>query len=316
MTISYTGPLSAAWRRMKTALFARPFPIEGWFVTGFSAWLAEIFSNSSHGFSSGWRKDDHHDLNDLQHVGDWLSHPAVLAGLAAVLCAVLVVTLVLAWVSARAQFVFLDNVVRGRAAFVAPWKRSGRLGMSLFLWHAAMSFAWLVPVACLLVPFAPLLASAFAGDATWSDSLALGVLVGVGAAILCGLALLVVYLLNDNFVIPLMWKYDEGAVSAWRRFGALLAAHPGDFGAYLAFTFILAIGAFVAVVLAGLLTCCVGLALAVIPYIGVVVTLPVYYVFRALGPEFLRQYGPEWDVWAEAPGPGEPTAEPSLPPLA
>ncbi len=188
--------------------------------------------------------------------------------------------------------------MRGRAAFTEPWKRSSRLGTSLFLWHAAMSFSWLLPLACVAVPLVPIATAVYAGGAP-PETLAPGVLLGCCAALLCAFVLTAIYVLNDNFVVPLMWKHDEGAAAAWGRFGTLLAAHAGDFGAYVAFVVVLAIGTGIAVVLAGLLTCCVGLVLVMIPYLGVVAMLPVYFTFRALGPEFLRQYGAEWDLWAE-----------------
>ena len=76
------------------------------------------------------------------------------------------------------------------------------------------------------------------------------------------------------------------------------AGRLGGIAAWLGFTFLLGILTGIAVVLAGLLTCCVGLVLMMIPYIGTVTLLPVHFTFRAYGPMFLRQYGPEWDVWA------------------
>lgn len=311
MNVSYTGPLNAAWTRMKAMLFTRPFRIEAWFVTGFSAWLTEIFSNTGSGIGSGWRDRDVKGLGDLQRASDWVMQPAVLTAIAAVLSLVLVAVLVLAWLSARAQFVFLDNVVHGRPAFFAPWKRSGRLGRSLFLWYAGMSFAWLVPIACVAVPLLSLSSRFVLGHDAPDPSTSASIVAGALATLVLSLAIAAVYALNDNFVVPLMWKYDESATAAWRRFRTLLAAHPGDFGAYVVFVVFLAIGAGIAIVLAGLLTCCVGLVLAMLPYLGIVVTLPVYVTFRALGPEFLRQYGAEWDVWVTT----APEHE-ALPPIA
>ena len=61
------------------------------------------------------------------------------------------VLLVLAWVSARAKFVFLENVVHGRRVPRAV-EAARQARRSLFLWKAAMSFAWLVPIACIGVP--------------------------------------------------------------------------------------------------------------------------------------------------------------------
>jgi hypothetical protein len=53
----------------------------------------------------------------------------------------------------------------------------------------------------------------------------------------------------------------------------------------------------IVVVFAGLITCCIGWLLLVIPYIGTVVTLPVWYTFRAFSLEFLGQFGPEYELF-------------------
>ncbi|MBK7366786.1 MAG: hypothetical protein IPJ04_02475 [Candidatus Eisenbacteria bacterium] len=121
---------------------------------------------------------------------------------------------------------------------------------------------------------------------------------GIVFALLFAVLILIVLALNEDFVIPLMWRYDESATAAWARFRPLLFSRMGDFVAYLLFMILIAILAGIGVLLAGLLTCCIGLVLMVIPYLGTVTLLPVSFVFRANGPMFLRQYGPEWDVWS------------------
>lgn len=295
MNVSYSRPLEHSWERMKAVLFRKPFPIEAWFVMGLGAWLTDIFSGTRHSY--GWRESKTDVGELLGSAGSYLSNGTMFALVMAGLVVLGIVLLVLAWVSARAQFVFLDNVVHGRAAFVEPWRRYGKLGRSQFLWQAAMSFAWLVPIGCIVLPLTSAIAGALAGRG-WHVGDVASVIVGVGCALLSTIVIACVLALNEDFVIPLMWKYDEGATAAWARFRPLLFAHLGDFAAYLLFMLLIAILTGIGMVLAGLLTCCVGLVLMVIPYIGTVTTLPVYFVFRALGPMFLRQYGPEWDVWA------------------
>jgi uncharacterized membrane protein YccF (DUF307 family) len=67
----------------------------------------------------------------------------------------------------------------------------------------------------------------------------------------------------------------------------------------------------IAVVAAGLATCCVGWILLAIPYISTVVTLPAWYTYRAYSLEFLAQLGPEYDAFKRQ-GAGEP-ATPAAP---
>ena len=61
----------------------------------------------------------------------------------------LILVIALLWVSSRAKFVFLDDVVHGRARIVEPWGRFRREGNSLFLFSLAFFFG-----VCLLVAIA------------------------------------------------------------------------------------------------------------------------------------------------------------------
>jgi hypothetical protein len=63
------------------------------------------------------------------------------------------------------------------------------------------------------------------------------------------------------------------------------------------------------VVAAGLITCCVGFFLLIIPYVGTVVTLPVWHTLRAYRLEFLAQFGPEHNLFPAK----EPAAAPEAP---
>lgn len=300
MERSYTAPLARAWDRMRRMLF-QPFHVEAWLVLGFSAFLARMLDSA--GGSFGWNLgggSHGHDAGAraaaaFDQLAWLLDHPIVLAGIAVGMLLVCVALVVLGWVSARAQFVFLENVVLEKPAFLDPWRRHGRLGNSLFLWGAAFSFAWLVPAALIVLPFANTVALMLRGG----DLVLPGVagFASVGLGLLAMLVIAFVLLLAREFVVPLMWRHQENATEAWIRFGALFRSHPGEFVAYALFLFVLGIGAAIAVLVAGIATCCVGLLLMLIPYLGAVVLLPVHVTGRALGPEFLAQFGPEWDVF-------------------
>ena len=310
VNISYTEPLSRAWERMKGMLF-RPFHIESWFVLGFSAFLAHVFSHtgSFSKFGSFWNGDRHHAGNlQAQQAVDraremmlrLLDNPAVLMAIAAALLAFCVVLIVLAWLSARAEFVFLDNVATRRARFVDPWSRAARLGRSLFLWRAAFSFTYLVPLAFILVPFAHTLGGVVREGRLELPAIA-AMVIGISTGALLLLAIGWISMLTDNFVVPLMYRHDEHATQAWGRFWPLLTGRPGSFIAFTVFLVVIWIVAAIGLLIAGVGTCCIGIVLMVIPYIGSVVLLPVSVTGRALGPEFLAQFGPEWTTFPAAP---------------
>jgi hypothetical protein len=306
VNISYTGPLSRAWERMKSMLF-RPFHIETWFVVGFAQFLAGLFSHtgSAANWSNGWKDRPNHgvDVQTEQAFDRFregvlaiLDKPLVLAAIAAVLIMLMIVVVALAWVSARAEFVFLDNVATRRAGFMEPWHRYGRLGRSLFLWRAVYSFAYLVPLAFILLPFAGTLSGLMRTGRFELPAIAamvVGILVGGTLAI----ALSWIYWMMNSFVIPLMYRYQENATQAWSRFRPLLLSRLGSFLAFTVFYIVVAIAAGIGVAIIGFGTCCIGIVLMIIPYIGNVVLLPVTVTSRGLGPEFLAQFGPEWETF-------------------
>jgi len=48
--------------------------------------------------------------------------------------------------------------------------------------------------------------------------------------------------------------------------------------------------------LGGILTCCIGCILMILPFIGSVVTLPVTVFFRTYSLYFLKQFGSDWEL--------------------
>jgi hypothetical protein len=85
--------------------------------------------------------------------------------------------------------------------------------------------------------------------------------------------------------------------TGWRRFLQLAGPRMGQFILFGLLKFVLGVCVIVGVILAGLLTCCVGFIFLIIPYINDVVLLPISYIFRAFGVEFLEQFGDEYKIF-------------------
>ena len=302
MTVSYTEPLARAWARTRALLFA-PFQVRTWLVAGFGAFLAHLAGTPLAGGSSRWSTRARHLDRDAAHavaerVADWFTHPLVLAGIAFALVLFAVAYAVVVWVSARGQFVWFAQVASGRATFVDPWRRSARPGRSLFLCWAALSFAWLAPLAFTVAGVLPVARAWYEGRTEAFAALVPALLGLLAAGLAVSLVILFANLVLGDFLVPLMARHGEGVGAAWERFRPLLAARFGDFAAYAVFVCVLWLLACVAIVVLGFATLCVGFFLMAIPYVGTVVLLPVLTLFRALGPEFLAQFGPEWDTLA------------------
>jgi len=315
MQISFVEPLSRAWERMRRMLFA-PFELARWLVLGFAAWLAGLASSDWGTKMVGNAPDsiEEHALVPFKfgELTDAIS--GHLVWLPLILLAVLVVAAILIallWVSSRGKLVFLDNVVHERAAIVEPWKRLGKLGDSLFWWR--LGFAVIVLGLVLAVLAVILLPAAAASVADTLRGLSIAaILLGALALATIAVAALLTLLLLESFVVPFMYRFELSATAAWRTLLPWLKRYPGWFLAYAAVLFLAAIAFQVVNLVLCLFTCCIVL----LPYIGTVILLPVWVLYRAYSVEFLAQFHPDFDLFeAAAAGPapsesGEASREP------
>lgn len=301
MSISYSRPLSLGFERMKKALF-QPFDITKWFRIGFTAWLAGLTDRNggSSGNSSG---NNYNNLDDFfnfpQTAWNWLMDNPLWANLILVGIVLLIIFVsVLIWVSSRGKFMFLHNVVHDNSKISEPWHEYKKEGNSLFLFQ--FFYGWFA-----FAVFALFAAFCFvtARDLYFGDFPKVAVFWSIMQMILLFIAYLLVFgytsLFLKDFVVPIMYKHRIGVMRAWGKFLLLFGRRFFTFLLYGLFIFILGIGVAIGVIFFALITCCIGLFLLAIPYIGSVILLPVSYTFRAFSIEFLAQFGRDFNVFPE-----------------
>lgn len=311
--ISVARPVSQAFNRVGRILFS-PFDAGKWFLLGFCAWLALLgHSGGSANFNFN-RGGGRTDLESMRHgLRDGLGfvHQNLfwILPLAAFLIVCLLALWVLfLWLSSRGQFMFLDGVVRNRAAVAEPWQRYRREANSLF------RFRLVLVAASLVVIWPVLILGGFRAvrailRATWTPAEIWG-LVNLGLMVFALFLLFaLVHKLTRDFVVPIMYRRGGTCLAAWRTFLDLLGAHFGSFVLYLLFQIVLGLAAAVTIMTTIVLTCCIAGCLMVLPYLGTVALLPVHVFFRAYSIHYLAQYGPEYDVFPPpvaiaVPGPG------------
>jgi hypothetical protein len=318
MQIAYVAPLERAWSRMKAILF-HPFELETWIVLGFASFLAALGEGGG-SWANGYRytlskqETGVEGLKEAFHrVLDVLGNPVWVVLIVFAFLIVLALVVLFLWISSRAKFIFLDDVLHDRAAIGEPWKRFQRLGDSLFLWHLAYSAICFLLILLLVVPLAVVVWNGMEGG--W---LAARILSLMGLALLVSLvavAIFFVKMLLNNFVVPIMYRDDVTATAAWGRFLSLFRGHFLRFVLYGLFLFVLAIAVGAVVIVAGCATLCCGFILLMIPYVGSVLILPISVTYRCYGPMFLAQFGPDWSVIPAPPSP-EPAPEPPPTPPA
>lgn len=323
--INFTRSFDSAWERMHVILF-RPFDFGKWCAIGFSAFLAG-FLEGGNGFNYRYNQNIGHSSSDtnlswqkihdgvMEAVRQW-NTTATAYGLifVGVFILIVILALVFAWLGARGQFLFLDNIVRNRAAISWPWSSYSTQANSLFLFHLAMiviSLAIFVPILVIGVVMAiPL----FQQD-RWPHGGEIGAFIALGVAYLAvSIVLSVILFIFREFGVPLMFRHRTLAWPAFWASMKLVGEHPGSIALFVLLRIAIAIGLIIISLAVCCATCCVG----ALPYIGTVILLPALVYIRCFTLDCLAQFGPEYDVWTvdvapTAPVVGLPTILP--PPL-
>lgn len=310
--VEIVAPLDRAWERMMGQLF-RPFDAGKWIALGFTCWLAKLFEG---GFGSGfnvpvgggdWGSDDAEAATGALAAGApweswdverWLT-PGMLGCLGGcVLLIVFVLVPLVVWLKSRGQFMFLDNVVHGRAEVAAPWHEYRREGNSLFLWQLGFLAVTLLATLIVLLPGGLLLFAELSRD---PDAVPVaGILVLLLPILPWAVLLGYIGFFLRAFVVPIMYRERITTTAAWRRFLPIFRARWGGFLLLGLFVAALALGVSTAVMIAGCLTCCVAWIFLAIPYLGTVALLPVWVTYRAYTLEVLARVAPRYDLFASA----------------
>jgi hypothetical protein len=103
-----------------------------------------------------------------------------------------------------------------------------------------------------------------------------------------------------DFVVPIMLLNTASSLTGWRTFLSLLGANKARMTLYILFQIVIwlvigFISFFICVI--GCCCCCIGVVLF-IPYVGTVILLPLIAFKRAYSLFYLRQFGPQFDVFS------------------
>jgi hypothetical protein len=329
--IDFTRACSTAWERTRIILFEPWDPVK-WFVIGFNSFLALLAEggvaiNNSIPFQSQSQNYDRTYpslpafLHALKQSFSWVSSLAASPWFWAIVAFALfylVAWLVLNWVGCRGQFMFLDNIVRNRAAIVVPWQRYARQGNTWFLVQLALSLLTILLFAAGTAVFLAL-------SWTWitaernpagAELVSLGIFV-VGFMVLWIIYASVTYLIR-SFVIPTYFRQTMSLGAAFATVGRLVISQFLSILAYLLVSFVLAFAAGILALLFLLATCCLICWLSCIPCLGSMalsfalcqIILPITIFFRCFQLDCLAQFGPECDVWTVDVPPVSPPQQP------
>lgn len=332
--IDFGRAIQTAWERMTIILF-QPFDIGKWGLMGFVAFLATMaeggvtFNNPLSNVGDNAKTHPYttypHTAQALKQFTIWMSDLPNNPWFKLMICAaigVLIIWLVLNWVGCRAQFVFLDNIVRNRAALAEPWQRYAQQGNVWFLFHLGLmivSFVFVATAAGLFF-FLNWGWMTSGRDPSGAEVTALALLLLVFGVL--GLIGMVIVFLIRTLVQPLYFKQTMSLSTALLAVMTLVFTRPVSILLYLLISFAIAIASafitccvFAGAFCAGfVIVCCVSC----FPFIGAMLLnmllcqliLPLLVFQRCFQLGVLEQFGPEYDVFrVDAPPPAMPGIE-------
>ncbi|MBC8468177.1 MAG: hypothetical protein H8D56_01795 [Planctomycetes bacterium] len=299
--VSVIDPIGQAFEKVKTILF-RPFDLGKWFIIGFCAWLANLCSGGGGGGGGGrggrGSYDVHEGLGQAKHFVlenlHWIIPVAVV-----VVVFGIVVWLFLTWLSSRGRFMFLHCVAQNKAEVSTPWTKFRQHANSLFLFRIVLGLIGFVAVGLPILLAVGCIVMMIAGD----GAIAIGVfgLIIIGLIILVGAIIFgLISKFTMDFVVPIMFLRTTSCTAGWREFLTILSVNKGHFLLYILFQIVIgiAIGAIKTMGFCiGCCLCCVSFLL-LIPYIGTVILLPIHVFTRSYSLLYLKQFGPEFDVFS------------------
>ena len=307
--IEIIAPFQAALEWMKAMLF-RPFDIAKWLTIAFAAFISGNFGGGGGNFSRIGRLGNGDWKYRATRYGDfgadWNSAPWIIAGVVGIVLIVLAVSIVLMSVSSRGKFIFTDCIVKNRGAIAEPWREYRREGNSYFLFSLAIAFGAFVIVA-------------IAGLFIWlcffrmhGDDAGPGTVIGVIALVVIALIWIVFAVffgVVSAFMVPVMYRRRCLAREAFVDVAKLIGGNPGPFVLFVLFGIALLLGVAVIGTMVACVTCCIG----GLPYISTVLLLPAIVWLATFKLLFIRQFGDQYDVWANAAVPA-PSMLPPPPP--
>jgi hypothetical protein len=300
-------PFGEAFGVMKKILF-QPFDLGKWCVIGFAAFLANLGGGFNFRYNYNQRSDlrEWHGFQNLIDEINQIPHWIIVLGVGSLVTLILAIAVVFAWLRARGRFMFIDCIVKNRGAIAEPWREFRQEGNGYFLFSLLIGCAFLVIVTLLALPF--LLPIVRGVTFLHLHDVYLISMIVLWAVVF--LLLVVAWALVAHFMVAVMYRRRCRAHEAFRMALSLIASYPGEITLYCLFWIVLVLGAAFVACASMCATCCIAL----IPYVGTVILLPLYVWLRAFSLMFLRQFGPDYDVWAGVQQPEPQPTPPSLGP--
>ncbi len=300
---NYTKPISLiehvapSIAHTKAILFA-PFNLSRWLAIGLCAWLATLGEGRGPNLLS---EEYNETLNQVQST--LTAHP-MLFGVLVIFSIALTVMII--WLGSRGRFMFYHCVLYNSNEIAHPWHYYQHLAASLFKFRLILAIMGIASG----MGFMGLITSTAGSAFQVSDlSLILPESPFLMPLLLIILGLLICDILTNDFVVPIMHKHTLTCTAAWSHVWRTVGASKLTLFLYLLFKAMVAMAVGSAFLFIGLITRNTIYQMLMIPYVGTLILLPVLTFKRVFALHYLRQFGPDFDLFASDSGPSEDDSE-------
>lgn len=281
----------------------RPFDLSLWFGLGFCFFLAHLVRGiganyqipSRGGGLMGGPGVPVDPWEEVLRSGLWLrTHLYYAVGFT--LASMIVITLLgglLLWLRSRGTFMMIDGLAYGRGLVRDPWRQYRFLGNSLFVFNL---IAWLVMSVITLAAFiaAAIVALPDIENQIIGTRLIWSIIIMAVVWPLAWINYLIVEMLLIDFIAPTMYLRDVRAGEAWAIwYREVFRGHFWLLTLFYLMKIVLGLAVVITSFVAMCLTCC----LAMLPYLGTVILLPVFVFTRCYTLYFLEQFGEPWRLF-------------------
>ena len=191
---------------------------------------------------------------------------------------------------------FLHCVAHNKAEVSIPWTKFRQHANSLFLFRIVLGLIGFVVIGLPILLAVGCIVMMIAGDGAIAIGLLGGILIGLFilvGAIIFGL----ISKFTMDFVVPIMFLRTTSCTAGWREFLTILSVNKGRFVVYVLFQLVIGITIGAIILATCIVTCCCAACFLSIPYIGTVLMLPIHVFTRSYSLLYLKQFGPEFDVF-------------------
>jgi hypothetical protein len=298
--VSVIDPVSPAFEKVKTILF-RPFDLNKWFAIGFCAWLAYLGRGGLiPNFSFRKHRPDFHPHQFFRQAENFILEniywliPAVIIAV----MLIIILSLVITWLSSRGRFMFLHCIALNKAEVKIPWRKFRQHANSLFLFRVVLGIIAIFSTGLLCVPVLFLVAAMVNSGIGLNVISLIGVIISSLFLVVLSIIFFLIQKLTTDFVVPIMFLRTTSCSAAWQEFLQILFVGKKAFTLYILFQIVISIVIVAIIFAAACVTCCCAACLLSIPYLGIVLMLPLLIFKRAYSLLYFRQFGPRFDVFA------------------